>query len=38
MTVREIRQRFPRKFGKCPDCGWEGIVYASFEHFIAGDY
>jgi hypothetical protein len=38
----EIRKRWPRgEFppGKpCPKCGYVGIAYASYEHYIYGDY
>jgi hypothetical protein len=35
----EIRKRWPRLFGKCPlGCGYEGIYYASREHYAAGDW
>ena len=33
-----VRVAFPRFYGKCPDCGETMIGYASFEHFIAGDW
>ncbi len=34
-----VRERYPRLMGKCPKgCGFEGIGYASFEHYIAGDW
>lgn len=38
MTVWQIRQKYPRFSGKCPDCGYEGIIYASYAHYIYGDY
>lgn len=35
----EVRQRWPRGFGPCPKgCGFTGIAYASFEHYVAGDW
>lgn len=34
----EVRKKYPRFFGTCPDCGSNVIAYASFEHFIAGDW
>jgi hypothetical protein len=35
----EVRKRFPRLHGKCPKgCGFEGIAYASPEHFGYGDW
>lgn len=33
-----VAARFPRHYAKCQDCGWEGIVYASYEQYIMGDY
>lgn len=34
----EIRRRWPRFMGECPDCGGNVIVYASYAHYIAGDW
>ena len=34
----EIRRRFPRFSGNCPDCGVQLIKYASYEHYIMGDW
>jgi hypothetical protein len=35
----EIRQRWPRLQGVCPlGCGFQGIAYASSEHYAAGDW
>ncbi len=35
----EIRKRWPRLFGVCPKgCGYNGIYYASTEHYLAGDW
>ena len=35
----EIRKRFPRLCGECPKgCGYNGIAYASFEHYTYGDW
>lgn len=38
MTVEEIHEKFPRLDEVCPDCGEKVIVYASAEHYIAGDW
>jgi len=38
MTAAQIRRAFPRAYGKCPDCGYEGILYASYAHYIWGDW
>jgi len=34
----EIRKRWPRFEGICPDCGAQLILYASPEHFVLGDW
>jgi len=35
----EIRKRWPRLSGLCPlGCGYNGIYYASYEHYIFGDW
>ena len=35
----EVRKRWPRLDGRCPlGCGYSGIYYASYEHYIAGDW
>ncbi len=39
MSSHQVRQVYPRLFGKCPKgCGYEGIAYASFEHYVSGDW
>lgn len=38
MSDAEVRKHFPRFYGACPDCGQVMIGYASFEHYIAGDW
>ena len=38
MTTQQVHERFPRFDGTCPTCGWSGIAYASWEHFVAGDW
>lgn len=38
-AASKIRKRFPRLCGLCPKgCGYNGIYYASEEHYIAGDW
>lgn len=37
-TPAEVRDRWPRHYGTCKRCGWEGIAYASREHYVAGDW
>jgi len=34
----EVRKKYPRFFGQCPDCGAQVIGYASYEHYIMGDW
>jgi len=39
MTSHEIKKQYPRGYGLCPKgCGFSGIAYASYEHYIAGDW
>lgn len=38
LDTAEIRKRWPRFFGTCPDCGWTGIMYASLAHYVYGDW
>lgn len=39
LDVAEVRKRWPRGWGPCPKgCGYNGIAYASFEHYICGDW
>lgn len=38
MSAEEVRSKFPRFCGTCPQCGETVIAYASFEHFVAGDW
>ncbi len=38
LTADEVRRRWPRFFGTCPHCGYEGIAYASNVHYYAGDW
>lgn len=35
----KIRKRWPRLDGLCPKgCGYRGIAYASYSHYIYGDW
>jgi hypothetical protein len=38
LPVHEVRRRWPRFFGPCPTCGERLIAYASWEHYVAGDW
>lgn len=33
-----VREKYPRFYGACPDCGQVMIGYASTEHYLAGDW
>ncbi len=38
MTAKQIREKYPRFQGICPDCGEQLIMYASTKQYIYGDY
>lgn len=38
MDEYEIKERWPRFDGTCPDCGGLVIAYASPMHYIMGDW
>lgn len=38
LEASEIQRRWPRFYGRCPDCGASVIGYASYEHYIMGDW
>jgi len=38
LEEKEIRRRWPRFFGICPDCQERVILYANEKHFIRGDW
>ena len=38
LTAEEVRKRWPRFYGHCPDCGDRLIKYASYLHYTAGDW
>jgi hypothetical protein len=38
LSSATVRRLWPRFFGTCPDCGRSLILYASFAHYIAGDW
>ncbi len=38
-SCHEVRKRWPRLHGVCPlGCGFDGIAYASYSHYIYGDW
>ena len=38
LSAAEVREKYPRKVEECVDCGQTVILYASFLHFISGDW
>lgn len=38
LDASEVRRRWPRFFGTCASCGYKGIYYASYAHYISGDW
>jgi hypothetical protein len=38
LSVEEVRRRWPRFCGPCPDCGASVIHYASTAHYVLGDW
>lgn len=38
MSSDEVRKTYPCKYEHCNDCGSTVTMYASFTHYIAGDW
>lgn len=38
LSPGEVKKRWPRSFGACSGCDFNGIMYASYAHYIAGDW
>ena len=39
LSESQVRKSWPRLFGRCPiGCGYNGIYYASTEHYVWGDW
>lgn len=39
LSAAEVAKRWPRLDGPCPlGCGYCGLAYASFTHYVAGDW
>ena len=38
LSSYEVRERWPRFSGVCPECGSRVILYASCLHYISGDW
>lgn len=39
LDASEVKKRWPRLSGACPKgCGYSGIYYASYEHYVMGDW
>ena len=38
-STAAVRKKYPRGWGPCPKgCGYDGIAYASWQHYYAGDW
>jgi hypothetical protein len=38
LSVQEVRDHWPRHSGKCERCGYDGLYYASYMHYLSGDW
>lgn len=38
LSVQEIREKYPRVTSTCASCGTTTVRYASYLHYIAGDW
>lgn len=38
LSSSEIRERWPRVFQHCEQCGLTVVAYASYEHYLSGDW
>ena len=38
LSAAEVRKRWPRFDGTCEQCGFYGVAYASFGHYVMGDW
>ena len=38
LSAKQVRQKYPRFEGKCETCGYDGIYYDSYAHYIYGDW
>lgn len=38
LSTSEVREKFPRKWLNCTKCHQPTLHYASFEHYIYGDW
>ena len=38
LSTDEIKRRWPRYFGPCSSCDFNGVLYASYAHYLAGDW
>ena len=38
LSADAVQQRWPRGYQFCPDCQSHVILYASMEHYLAGDW
>ena len=38
LSWQQVRERWPRFQGQCPDCGENVIAYFDFAHYMAGNW
>ena len=38
LSAREVRRLYPRFSGACKACGFVGVRYASWAHYVGGDW
>lgn len=38
LSAAEVKKRWPRFMGSCPECGDSVILYHSFAHYLYGDW
>jgi hypothetical protein len=38
LSAEEIKKKYPRFHGFCSTCGFNGIAYVSWAHYILGDW
>lgn len=39
LEASEVRKKYPRGWGLCPKgCGFNGTAYASYKHYLYGDW
>lgn len=38
LSPSEVREKYPRFYGECPDCKATVIAYGSYMHYLMGDW